>query len=338
MKPILRPTTPADAAALAGLFAECGMDFNPSHLSWKYWQPHPDWVGSRSYVIAQGEELVAHAGIVPGTCSWAKRRVRTLQAIDWVARARSGAGVMLLKHLRRMTDVLLGIGGGAETRSILPHLGFRPAGAATAYARPLFPLRLLRGRMTWRLPPRLARAAWRYSAPVAGDPDWQVRCLAGDEVGQIEAVLPAPASGIAVMERTVGQLHYMLGCPIVPMRLYGVERAGRVRGYFLLASLPRQIRIVDCWIDSDASADWQALILCAVAQAARDPEAAEVVMWANDPLLSQAARACGFYARVQYPILVRPADDDSMPEGTLRVQMLDLDDAFLSVDPNEYWG
>jgi hypothetical protein len=113
---------------------------------------------------------------------------------------------------------------------------------------------------------------------------------------------------------------------MVLMRLYAVESAGRVRGYFLLASVPGQVRIADCCMDSDESADWRALILCAVEKAKHDPQAAEVVILASDPLLARAVQACGFYARFQSPIL-RPTTTHSMPEGTLRVHMLDNDSA-----------
>jgi hypothetical protein len=340
MKSSIRPSTPADSAAIAALFAERGMrvNVNPQYLSWKYWQPRADWPRPRSFIVESGSELIAHAAIIPGTCAWGARRVAIIQMIDWVARARSGAGVMLMKHIGKMAGALLGIGGAAETRSILPHLGFRPAGSATGYARPLYPLRILRSSPTWKRLPRFARAAWRRSAPAAPDAGWQARRLAGDEIGAITPVLPLPTHGMAVTERSADLFRYVLSCPTVPMQLYAVERAGRVRGYFLLAAVLGQVRIADCWMDSAESADWCALILCAVEQAQRDPQAAEVVIWASDPLLAAALPACGFHARFQKPIQVRPAGRDTMPQGTLRVQMLDCDDAFLCEGQYEYWG
>jgi hypothetical protein len=341
MKFSVRPSTPADMPAIVALFAETRMDSDPQHLRWKYWQTRADWPRPRSFVVESGSELIAHAGIIPGTCAWGARRVAIIQMIDWAAaaRARSGVGVMLMKHIGRMAGALVGIGGGAGTRGILPHLGFRSAGTVTGYARPLFPLRLLRSDATWKLVTRLARAAaWRLSAPATRGSDWQARPLAGDEAGQIASVLPQPAHGLAVTERSVELFRYVATCPIVPMSLYGVERAGQVRGYFLLAAAPGQVRIADCWMDSDESADWCALILCAVEQAQRDPQAAEVVIWASDPLLAGTLRACGFHARFQVPIQVRPAGGDAMPQGTLRVQMLDCDDAFLCLSQYEYWG
>ena len=113
------------------------------------------------------------------------------------------------------------------------------------------------------------------------------------------------------------------------MQLYSVERAGRARGYFVLASAPGQVRIADCWMDSDRPADWRAMINCAVAQAGRDRCAAEVVIWASDPLLSETLRASGFHARQKTPILLRPTNAAAVPAAPLRVQMLDNDEAYL---------
>jgi hypothetical protein len=339
MKPAPRPSTPADAAAITALFAEAGMDLDPDHLHWKYWQPRADWPGPRSFVIASGTDVIAHAGIVPGSCAWGTRRETVIHVIDWVARASTGVGVMLMKHVGQMAGVLIAIGGGPDTRSILPHIGFRPAGSVTAYARPLFALRILRTGPAWKVLPRLARAAWRRSARAAPDPDWQVRRLGGDEVGQIATVLPRPTHGSTVTERNADQLRYFLTCPIVPMKLYAVSKAGRLRGYFLLALAPGQVRIADCWVDSEESEDWRATILCAVELAQDQPQAAEVVTWASDPLLATALRACGFYARSESPIQVRPSGNDTGPAGPLRVQLLDNDDAYLFYQGrNEYWG
>jgi hypothetical protein len=339
MKLSVRPSPPDDAAGMRALFAEARMDSDPRHLHWKYWQPRADWAEPRSFVVANGSELLAHGGLVPGTCAWGTRRITMVLIIDWVARSgQPGLGVMLMRYLVGVADALIGIGGVEETtQRLLPHLGFRPAGAVTGYARALFPLRLLRGGATWKLVPRLVRAICRGATPVAPGVEWQTRRLESAEVDQIASVVPVPSSGMAVMGRSAELFRYLLTCPIVPMQLYAVERAARVRGYFLLTSAPGQVRIADCWIDSVDSADWCALILCAVEQAKRDPQAAEVVIWASDRLLEEALPACGFHARFR-AIRVREGRSEAVPEGTLRVQMLDSDIPFLPEGPFQYWG
>ncbi len=67
----------------------------------------------------------------------------------------------------------------------------------------------------------------------------------------------------------------------------------------------------------------------AVAQARRDPQAAEVVIWASDPMLSESLRATGFHARQETSILLRSRNGAAVPGAPLRVQMLDNDEAYL---------
>jgi hypothetical protein len=340
MRSAIRASTPADAEAIVALFSERGMvgKFDLQYLTWKYWQPRADWPGPRSFLVTEGNEPIAHAAIVPGTCTWAGRRVATLHMYDWAARAGTGAGVMLLKHVSQMTDALLAIGGGAETLRILPHVGFRAAGVATGYARPLYPMRIMRCGVTWKVLPKLWRALLRRSAAAAPEWSWQARRLAAAEVSQIRSVLPRPIDGLAVTERSVDLFQYILSCPGFPMHLYAVEKGSVIRGYFLLASVAGQARIADCWVESEEPSDWRNLLLCAVAQAKHDPQAAEVVIVGSDPLLAAALQTCGFHARFQIPIQARSTGQKPIPEGTLRVQMLDNDAAYIWECRNVYWG
>ena len=342
MNRAVRPTTPADAAAIVALFAEVGLypNVDPPHLHWKYWQPRTDRPGPRSFVLASGSELLAHAATIPGISAWRTREIPITHVIDWAARrGELGAGVALMKHIGQQAGALLAIGGSVATLGILPHIGFRPAGTATGYVRPLFPLRMLRGvaNPTWRLGPRFARSVcWKLAAPRSRGAEWQARRLASDEADHIAAVLPRASEGMAVTGRSTELFRYMLSCPIVPMTLFAVERAGRAGGYFLLASTPGQVRIADCWMESNEPRDWRAMILCAVEQAKHDPQAAEVVIRANDPLLAGALAASGFHPRNQTAIQLRAPD--AMPAGLLRVQMLDNDAAYFHEGKNEYWA
>ena len=343
MKRSFRPSTPADAAGILALFDAAGLHPNrePSHLHWKYWQPRADWAGSRSFVLADGSAVIAHSAILPGSCMWGSRRIRTIQMSDWVARpGEAGAGVTLLKQLGQQTQALVSIAGGALTLKIQPHLGFRPMGVATAYSRTLFPFRLLRVRTIplLRRWPRFARSAvWALTSPATHCANWTVRRIAGDDLRRITSVLPRPARGMAAFERSAELFRYMLSCPIVAMALYSVERSERTEGYFLLATARGQVRIVDCWMDSADPADWRAMISCAVGQAGQDPEAVEIATWENDPLLCGVLEQCGFHARFTVPVQVRPADDASMP-GALRVQLLDCDNAYLDVGRQALWA
>jgi hypothetical protein len=344
MKRTLRPSTPADVPALLALFAAAGLQPNaaPQELYWKYWQVRADWPAPRSFVLSDGAELIAHGALVPGWCASGRERMRVIYVIDWAARPGAvGAGVALMKHIGLQAQALLAIGGSAATLRILPEIGFRALGVATGYVRTLSPLRLLRGGTipVAKVVPRMARSLlWKLAAPRGGSAGWEARAVGADEIGRIESVLPSPARGVAVLERSVALFRYALACPIVPMRLFSLERAGRVRGYFLLASAPGQVRIADCWVASDELGEWRAMIQCAVAQAQHDPQAAEVVIWANDALLAEALGVCGFHARFQTPVQLRPTHGAALLQGPLRVQMIDCDGAYLNNGRHEYWA
>jgi hypothetical protein len=342
MARLIRPSTPEDAAAIVSLLTGVGLrpNVDAPHLYWKYWRPRADRPGPRSFVLSDDNEVLAHGANIHSTCIWEGRRLSTVHVIDWAARAGEiGAGVALMKHIGQ-SSTLLAIGGSAQTLRILPYIGFRSAGTVTGYVRTLHPLRLLRsgGDAPWRRLPRLARGvAATFPRLRSPDSDWQAQHVAASDLRSIAAVLPMPARGMASMERSLDEFSYSLDCPIAPMQLYAIKKTDRTKGYFMLAYAPGQVRIADCWIDSQDPADWRTMIRLATEQSRRDPNAAEVVAWANDPLLAQALLTCGFRARHQTVVQLRPASGAALPGAPLRVQMLDNDAAYLHEGRNEFW-
>jgi hypothetical protein len=325
--------------------AEVGLlpNFLPGDLRWKYWQERADWwPGPRSFVLTRGREILAHAAVVPGTYFWNDQRVRTVQLIDWVARPNAvGTGVSLMKFLGQAGDALLAIGGSAQTLRLLPHLGFRIRGSATGYVRSLHPTALLTPSVhpAWRVPPRFLRSVWwNLRAPRGGTDGWHVSRVNADELSRVASILPRPMSGMAVLERSTELFRYSLDCPIAAMSLFAMEQEGRARGYFLLTLALRQVRLADCWMDSSDPADWRALIQCAVREARHYSDAAELAVWASDPMLSRCLRECGFHARNEAPVqLLGPRDPALLPPA-LRVQMLDNDAAYWHLGRNEFWA
>ena len=339
----VRSSTPEDAPAIAALMSEAGLRSNtdPQHLHWKYWQERPEWTGSRSYVLTDGREVLAHGAVIPATCRAGSGRLRMAHMIDWAARpSEVGMGVALMKNVGQLTEALYAIGGSEVTMRILPQIGYRTVGTVTGYVRPLSPVRLWReaGRRTWRIVPRMARSSfWMLTASRPSLRGWSARPLSAGEIDRIAPVMPQPRRGLAVLERGEALFRYMLACPIVPMKLFGLEYAGRVRGYFLLSLVPGQARLADAWVDSDELSDWRALVGCAVVEAMRHGQAAELAAWASDPLLAQALVDNGFHARFSLPIMLR-AGAQGMPEGAPRMQMLDNDALYLHEERGQLWA
>lgn len=345
----IRPATPADAPALSELMAEAGLKPNsePEHLDWKYWRERSDWPGPRSYVMTRGNEVLAHAAIIPSAClsgsqTNGAQRIRTVHVIDWAARpSATGAGVSLMKYIGQTTDALLAIGGSAQTLQLLPHLGFRSLGAATCYVRPLHASRLLTPSVhpVSRLLPRFVRSmVWELQAPSIGIEGWSVRRLESSELSSVASILPVPRRDMVVFERGEGLFRYALECPIASMELHLLERAGAPHGYFLLSFALRQARLADFWVDSEDPDDWRALIQCAALRAKQHPLAAELAAWGSDAAVSERLRECGFHARGDLPVQVFSPRHPQLLASRLRVQMLDNDAAYRHSGRNEFWA
>jgi hypothetical protein len=340
----VRASSPADASAICAVLSEAGLSTNlakPQQLHWKYWQERTDCADPRSYVITRGADIIAHAGIVPGTSISGARQTKVIHLIDWAARpAEIGAGVGLLKHVSQLCDAIFSVGGSTQTLQILPRIGFQSFGCVKGYVRTLHPVRLLRSveNAGWKLLPRFGRSVlWTVSASWRLGRDWQVRRLCASDARTLVRVLPTSTREMTVLERSEGLFSHALMCPLASMGLYAVEKADRLRGYFVLAFVPAQARLADCWMDSGDPADWRALVQCAVLQAKLNPSAAELIAWANDPTLSRALRECGFHERCARPLLLLPNAPATL-RGILRVQMLDNDDAYLHGTRPDLWA
>ena len=116
-----------------------------------------------------------------------------------------------------------------------------------------------------------------------------------------------------------------------------MEKAGRVGGYFMLAFAPGQVRIIDCWMNSQDPADWRAMLNGAIAQARQDPGAAEVVLWASNSLQHGVVQSCGFRARFHLPMQIRASAGTTPSTVGLNVQMLDNDAAYLHEGTSTHW-
>lgn len=340
MKPSVRPSTPADAPRIAALLSAAfsfGPDspaVEPRRMHWKYWQEHDGWPGSRSYVLARGDDVLAHGAIVPGTCAFGASRIRVIHVIDWAARPGvPGAGMAIMRHISSLTDVLVAIGGSEQTLSILPRIDFRPHSVATHYARALRPRHglLAATGLGRRALPRLIAKGAQASATARFriGRGWTSRMVPRTEVRKSPLPLPKPTADLAVLERRPEFFEYVLDCPAARMSLHAVERNGEVRGYFLLSVADGQARLADCWMDSVDAADWRALIELAVLETRRHGDVGSLVALASDPLLSRSLVDCGFVSSRGDAVQLMGSGSEPIVHAPLRLQMLDNDFAWL---------
>jgi hypothetical protein len=336
----IRATTPEDAVDILELLKRSwpAAPSQLAHLHWKYWQPRADWTTPRSFILAKNGIIVAHAGVIPGIYADASHRLRLLHMIDWVARPEAvGAGVVLLKHVQGIADGLLAVGGSAQTLSILPRIGASPRGTVASYVRVLRPLRRLTAdpRPTWRVLPRFLRGVyWQLSAPSVIPGGWTSRPVRDAELGNIP--LPTARNEFAVMERSAESFRHLLTCPIARFEMYALEKSSGVRGYCLLAFVPGQARLADCWTDSSDVADWSSVLHCAVHLAQQDPLVAEIVASASDPLLCHALRGTGFHRRFSLPVHTLSSAASARVGPSIRIQMSDSDAAYLHSGTSDF--
>ncbi len=347
MKTEVRASTPDEGPAITALLRASGLKLTgialtQQQLHWKYWQERSDWPGPRSIVVARGSELLAHTGILPGRCSWDGQSCTVIHMLDWAAAPSAvGAGLVLMKYVAGKVDALIGVGGSQYTLRAMPMVGFHPRGQALGFARPLRALEYLQDSAprSWKTLPKLARNTyWALRAPRHSTQQWQVQGVDVDNVSQVLTRLPAASRSLAVLERSAGFFQYFLDCPIARMSMFSLQKAAAVRGYFMLAEVPGQVRLVDCWLDSEDPADWCALVQCAVDQTRRIPGIAELVAVSSDPNLSQALAASGFHVRWTTEVQMFPRKGASSPSIPLRFQMLDSDAAYNHPGIAQLWA
>src|SRR5664280_580744 len=133
-------SSPAQRDRIARLLTQTiGIDAEQEAFQrWKYWDPHPLFPNSRSYVLLDGETIVAHG------CSWPVRLQGTfgelpcMHLIDWAAERKvPGAGMQVLQLCQKEVGAVFSIGGSDMTRKILPAFGFKAYNGISFLYRPL---------------------------------------------------------------------------------------------------------------------------------------------------------------------------------------------------------
>jgi hypothetical protein len=287
--------------------------FSPEQMSWKYWSTPIDWAGSRSYVLAAGSSLLAHAAVRPLRFSIDGRSRTLLHLFDWAAEpAALGSGAALLRRITSLADGLVILGGSPATRAMVRPLGFRSLPEVARYGVPA------------QAPQSPVGEAYALEPPgTAIDPSLLHR---------------ASSSEIIVFERSAEAVRELLRCPVLETEYRVVSRRGRPIGFFLLAAAPGQARIVEAWSISTELPDWVALLQLARERAAERAGLLEVVCLASVELEQQALLRAGFSRCGTLPLHLLAAADVVSGQARIRFQMMDGDIAFLHHGTPERWS
>jgi hypothetical protein len=211
---------------------------------------------------------------------------------------------MLKRQLLNLSEASIVVGGSADTRAIVPRLGFAHVGDVALFARVVRPWRQFRTRPAepiWKGTARLLRNTASSQSSAGSIPKgWRaVRINSFEPVvnSQHDSVYPMPW-------RDSEYLNYWLRCPAAEVLGYAILNNDSVRGYFLLSQVGGQTRIADIRLHSEDTEQWTAAYRVATRVAGEIPETCEVLAVASTPLASEALIASGFRNRGSVPLFL----------------------------------
>jgi hypothetical protein len=298
---------------LAGVFhmAITAPAFEPSLIHWKYYQPRPDWQGSRSYVLERNGEIVSHGCVWPMPFNTTSGIVSACQIIDWAAApAAPGAGMLLRREIEKMVAVSVAIGGSPDSRKVIPGSGYATVGSFRKFVRIVRPFRQFRRRPEPRLGRNLAKLARNALWSMAPIPN---------SVGQS---LGLPASSFTATARSAELYRYLLDCPTGSLSAFVLKKAGSEADCFLLNQVDGQTRIADL-----QATDWLEGVIAATRAAAAIPETCEIVANTSLDALAEALHQAGYRLRGEQPIFVLDRSK-ALGAAELHITPADYDDFF----------
>jgi hypothetical protein len=316
------------------------VSFRPDVFQWKYFSDHPDWHRDRSYVLRNEDGIVAHGGGWPLRLKKPGADVDAIHLIDWAAsRTAVGSGLLLLKKLAALTDVLLTIGGSSDTRSILTKIGYRQVGELKLHARVVRPWLQFRNTrlFNWKAPLRLLRnARWSLASLPRPSKDWGVTRISQFD-SSLESILNGTVADVFTSQRTIEGINRMLSCPAADFSAFVLHRSKRPCGYFLLAQVGKQTRIVDLRVDRNDAPTWMTACSVAALTAAEIPDTAEIVAGFSLSVVNEALAQTGFRPRGSLPVYCYDPKKVLGAEPILDLSMLDGDLCFIADARNPFW-
>ena len=330
----LTATTEADIDKLIALFSKAfqlkGNEplRNPALLRWKYFDPRPDWQGSRSYVLHSGQRWLAHACVCPMTIRHGGNTVNGVLLVDWLSTV-PGAGAEIYRRFYPMVDVVFGNGGSTQARRTINELKYPTIGSVAMHSRPFKPLALYGG--SKRSAADLLRLGRNFALSMAPghtlSPGWR-----STQVSQFteehRAICDHSPEGFLQTVRSPEHLNYYLRCPLAKMSGHAVYQGSALQGYFILAEFQTESKLVDLRINSVNPEHWAAGIALAT-RAASQLAAPMLLVSSTLPLMTQGLQANRFRHFEDDPLyLYDPADRLNASKLPLHITPFDGDQAY----------
>lgn len=312
--------------------------FRPGFLQWKYFEPIPDWHGSRAFVLRGNGRVIAHCAVYPVRLLLGNRDVTSLCPMDWASRY-PGAGASLSRRLRLMelAETAVVTGGSKESRTVIPHLGFSHYGDLEFYARVVRPWKQFRSRPRedgWRDPARFLRNfAWSWTPSPSVSEGWSV---VGTSRFREEAWFSQASAAITFTKRDPELLNYWLRCPIGTPSGFLLFHEDQPCGHVLMNKLGGQARIIDIRVAHEDLAAWQAAFALATRVAIEDRDVCEILAVASTRVAREALLQNGFRFCGQQPIYLYDPGKILTDQPALHWNLIDGDTAIIHDPRNPY--
>jgi hypothetical protein len=297
-------------------------------MSWKYWDPRPDYPEPRSYVLESDGAFIGHVGLWPLEYAG----VRGVHMIDWAASRNSpGAGISMVQRVSRMFEFICAIGGSETTRKVLPAFGFKERARTWEAARPLRALSqvLTHQSRNWKLAARLVRNAWWSATPGLDIPDgWELREISPRDVGSIATS--------QFFSRSPGFFTYLASCPAARFRVYDLKQRGETAGYVLLSLVRGQARVAGLWLPGASETSWCAAFALAQGVARKMGSSYELIAKGVEGASERAAVSAGLRMVAKAPVFVLDRKGVFAPPPEFQFQLIDDDGAFLDIGRANY--
>lgn len=308
----------------------------PGLLQWKYFEPIPDWQGSRAFGLRRNGRVIAHCAVYPVRLLLGNREVTSLCLMDWASRY-PGAGASLSRRLMELAETTVVTGGSKEARTVIPHLQFSHYGDLEFYAQVVRPWKQFRTRPReagWRDPARLLRNfAWSRTRLPSVSEGWSaVRITRFTE----EAWFSQASAALTFTKRDPELLNYWLRCPIGAPSGVLLLHEERPCGHVLINKLGGQARIIDIRVAAEELAAWQAAFTLATRVAIEDSDVCEILAVASTQIAREALLQCGFRLRGREPIYLYDPGKILTDQPALHWNLIDGDTAIIHDPRNPY--
>jgi hypothetical protein len=300
-------------------------------MRWKYFDRRTDWNGSRSYVSKVGEDVLAHVGVCPMPIRYAKRTIAAIHVVDWLS-VTAGAGRQLLRKLLAGLDAGVAVGGSPGARLALSRMRFHVVGRVSHFVRPLRPWQRFRADAGTHLKAmaRLSRDLLHSRVPLYPvSRAWSCEAVSCFEAEHEQMLEGCSERSFAQVNRSVDLLNYFLRCPAAFMAAHVARYRGAAVGYFILARLGAESRLVDLRLTSEHASEWATVVSLACRAASRDRQAHWFMVSSSLPLLDAAARANRFRLGSTDPVWLMDVTGQLADRPALHITPADGDQAYL---------